>query len=82
MPLPKIRHIQKHLLNCLKVLHCERNWLGLKNFFQDGLEKLTGSWKGWCSIRVNLQYRIVFKWSKDNYAYEVDLTKHYQKAVI
>ena len=64
----------------LKVLHRERSWLGLKNFFGADLEKMKGDWKGWCSLRINDQYRIIFKWGKDNNAYDVDLTKHYQKA--
>ena len=80
LPLPKIKPIAKRLLNKLKVLHRERSWLGLKNFFGTDLEEMKGDWKGWCSIRVNDQYRIIFKWGKDNNAYEVDLTKHYRKA--
>ena len=28
------------------------------------LEKLYGKWKGFYSIRINDQYRIVFKWDK------------------
>lgn len=80
LPLPKIKHIAKRLLNKLKVLHRERSWLGLKQFFRDDLEEMKGDWKGWCSIKVNDQYRIIFQWGKDNRAYEVDLTKHYRKA--
>jgi len=80
LSLPKIKHIAKRLLNKLKVLHRERSWLGLKKFFQDDLEEMKGDWKGWCSLQINDQYRIIFKWGKDNHAYEVDLTKHYQKA--
>ncbi len=79
-PLPKIKPIAKRFHYRLKVLHRERSWQGLKNFFWDDLEKMKGDWKGWCSIRINDQYRIVFKWGKDHHAYEVDLTKHYQKA--
>jgi len=80
LPLPKIKPIAKRLMNKLKVLHRERSWQGLKNFFRDDLEELKGNWKEWCSIKINEQYRIIFKWGKDNHAYEVDLTKHYQKA--
>jgi len=79
LPLPQIRLIAKRLLSKLKVLHRERSWLGLKNFFGDDLEKMKGQWKKWCSIRVNDQYRIIFQWEKDNNAYEVDLTKHYRQ---
>lgn len=30
------------------------------------LEKLTGNLKGYYSIRINDQWRIIFKWQKDN----------------
>ena len=80
LSLPKIKNIAERLLKKLKVLHRERSWQGLKNFFGTDLEAMKGDWKGWCSIRVNDQYRITFKWGEDNNAYEVDLTKHYQKA--
>ena len=33
-------------------------------------EKLKGSKKGWCSIRINEQWRVVFKWAEGN-AYDV-----------
>lgn len=82
LPLPKLEPIAKRLLNRLKVLHRECSWTELKNFFRDDLEKLKGDWKGWCSLRINDQYRIVFQWGKDNHAYEVVLTKHYQKVKI
>jgi len=82
LSLPKIKSIEKRLLIHLKVLHRERSWQELKNFFGDDLERLTGNWKKWCSIRLNKQYRIIFQWSRDNHAHEVDLTKHYKKAVI
>jgi len=78
--LSKIKPIAKRFHHRLKVLHRERSWLGLKNFFGADLEKMKGDWKGWCSLRINDQYRIIFKWGKDNNAYDVDLTKHYQKA--
>jgi proteic killer suppression protein len=80
LSLPKIKHIAKRLLSKLKILHRECSWQGLKNFFQTDLEEMKGNWKEWCSIRINDQYRIIFKWGQDNNAYEVDLTKHYQKA--
>jgi proteic killer suppression protein len=30
-----------------------------------GLEQLKGKWKGWMSIRINSQYRIVFQWVEE-----------------
>jgi toxin HigB-1 len=40
------------------------------------LEALKGNLDGYYSIRVNDQWRIVFKW-KDNNAYEVSLTDYH-----
>ena len=30
------------------------------------LEKLSGNYKGFWSVRINVQWRIVFKWMNDN----------------
>lgn len=40
------------------------------------LEALKGKLKGWHSIRVNDQWRIVFRWHEDT-AYDVDLTDYH-----
>ena len=40
------------------------------------LEKLKGDWRGFWSIRVNQQWRIVFKWS-DGHASEVSITDYH-----
>jgi len=37
------------------------------------LERLKGDRKGQCSIRINEQYRVCFRW-KDGYADEVEIT--------
>jgi len=39
-------------------------------------EKLKGNKKGWCSIRINDQWRVVFKWSNAN-AYDVSITDYH-----
>jgi proteic killer suppression protein len=41
------------------------------------LEPLKGNRKGQHSIRINDQYRICFTWKEEN-AYGVEITKHYQ----
>lgn len=38
-------------------------------------EKLSGKLEGWCSIRVSLQWRLVFRWSNGR-AKEVYLDNH------
>jgi proteic killer suppression protein len=39
-------------------------------------EKLKGNKKGWCSIRINDQWRVIFKWKKGN-AFEVKITDYH-----
>lgn len=40
------------------------------------LEKLSGKLEGFHSIRVNIQWRIVFKWENDN-AFEVQIIDYH-----
>ena len=40
------------------------------------LESLKGDWKGFYSIRINDQWRIVFRW-KDGNAYEVQIVDYH-----
>jgi proteic killer suppression protein len=40
------------------------------------LEGLKGSWKGFYSIRINDQWRIVFRW-KDGNAYDVQIIDYH-----
>jgi proteic killer suppression protein len=39
-------------------------------------EKLKGDMKGWCSIRINEQWKVVFKWAEGN-ACEVKITEYH-----
>ena len=39
-------------------------------------EKLKGNKKGWCSIRINEQWRVIFKWAEKN-AREVTITDYH-----
>ena len=40
------------------------------------LEALGGDWAGFHSIRINRQWRIVFRWENGN-AYEVQITDYH-----
>lgn len=40
------------------------------------LEKLSGKWKDYYSIRINDQWRIVFKW-ENNHSYEVEIIDYH-----
>ena len=42
------------------------------------LRKLEGRLKNYHRIWINKQYRIIFYWGKDNNAYEVEISKHYE----
>ena len=40
-------------------------------------EQLKGNLKGYCSIRINDQFRIIFKF-QDGYAYDVQITDYHR----
>lgn len=40
------------------------------------LEKLSGNFSGFYSIRINNQWRVIFKWENDN-AYEVQIIDYH-----
>jgi toxin HigB-1 len=42
----------------------------------NNFEKLKGDKKGWCSIRINDQWRVVFKWADGN-ARDVTITDYH-----
>lgn len=41
------------------------------------LEALKGDWKGYYSIRINDQWRVVFRWENNN-AYEVQVVDYHR----
>ena len=50
----------------LRMLNNSQNTLDLNIPPSNRLEKLSGNWKNFYSIRVNDQFRIVFKWESGN----------------
>jgi len=50
----------------LRMLNNSQNLADLKIPPSNRLEKLSGDLKGFYSIRVNQQWRIIFKWNKGN----------------
>jgi len=42
----------------------------------NNFEKLKGDKKGWCSIRINDQWRVIFKWKEGN-AGDVTITDYH-----
>ena len=50
----------------LRMLNNSQSLADLKIPLSNRLEKLSGDLKGFYSIRVNQQWRIIFKWNKGN----------------
>jgi len=60
----------------LLVIHAAANENDLRIPPGNHFERLKGDKKGWCSIRINDQWRIIFKWSEGN-AREVTITDYH-----
>jgi proteic killer suppression protein len=68
--------IIRKTLNKLDVLNGAHDLLDLRSPPGNRLEALKGDLSGYYSIRVNDQWRIIFRW-KDGNAYEVQLTDYH-----
>jgi toxin HigB-1 len=73
---PKWKNIQTVALRKLEQLNKSESLLELTVPPHNRLEALRGKWKGYYSIRINKQYRIVFIWEKRN-AYEVEIIDYH-----
>lgn len=62
--------------NKLDLLNAAHDLLDLRSPPGNRLEMLRGDLEGFCSIRVNDQWRLVFRWQGGN-AYEVRLTDYH-----
>ena len=75
-----VRHLPHDMiqktLNKLDVLNGAHDLLDLRSPPGNRLEALRGDLSGFYSIRVNNQWRIIFRW-KDGNAYEVQLTDYH-----
>jgi proteic killer suppression protein len=60
----------------LRMLNNSQNMADLKIPPSNRLEKLSGNWKDFYSIRINDQWRIVFKWDSGN-ASEVEILDYH-----
>lgn len=61
-----MRDFQDVIRDKLKYLHRSRTLLDLMSPPSNRLEKLSGDLKGYHSIRVNRQWRIIFIWEGNN----------------
>ena len=75
-----VRHLPHDIiqktLNKLDVLNGAHDLLDLRSPPGNRLEALRGDFSGYYSIRVNNQWRIIFRWQDGN-AYEVQLTDYH-----
>jgi len=62
--------------NKLLIIHAATNEEDLNIPPGNRFEKLKGDKKGWCSIRINDQWRVVFKWEDGN-ARDVSITDYH-----
>lgn len=60
----------------LQMLDAARNWNDLKIPPNNRPEHLSGNLKGYSSIRINSQWRVLFKW-EGNHAYEVQIIDYH-----
>ncbi|OGU10683.1 MAG: plasmid maintenance system killer family protein [Ignavibacteria bacterium GWB2_35_12] len=68
--------IQKVGRRKLRMLNNSQNLQDLKILPSNSLEKLSGRFKDYYSIRINLQWRVVFRWNNSN-AEEVIIIDYY-----
>lgn len=68
--------ITKRALRKLDVLNGAHELIDLRSPPGNRLEALTGDWRGYHSIRVNEQWRLVFRWEENN-VHDVNLTDYH-----
>ena len=76
----RVKHIPGEIQEAgrrkLRMLNNSQNIADLKIPPSNRLEKLKGNLKDYYSIRINDQWRIVFKWNNSN-AYEVEIIDYH-----
>jgi len=60
----------------LLIINAATNKKDLSNPTSNRFERLKGNKKDWCSIRINDQWRIVFRWLQGN-AHDVTITDYH-----
>jgi len=68
--------IERQALKRLKILDVAKNLEALAIFPSNRLEGLKGNRKGQCSIRINKQWRICFRWD-DGGATDVEIIDYH-----
>jgi len=68
--------IQNTARRKLRMINNSQNINDLRVPPANHLEKLSGNYSGFHSIRINDQWRIIFKWENDN-AFEVEIVDYH-----
>lgn len=68
--------IQRSALRKLYLVDSARDLRDLRSPPSNHLEKLCGDYRGKYSIRINRQWRLVFRW-KGGHAYEVEIVDYH-----
>ena len=68
--------IQNTARRKLRMINNSQNINDLRVPPANRLEKLSGNYSGFHSIRINDQWRIIFKWENDN-AFEVEIVDYH-----
>ncbi len=61
--------IESALKRKLEIIHVAEGECDLRVPPGNRFEHLSGNLKGWCSVRVNKQYRLIFKWDEKEASY-------------
>lgn len=72
----RLRSIESQLAKRLQILDSAPNTAALAGLPSNHFESLKGDRKGQCSIRVNMQWRLCFRFQGEH-AYEVDLVDYH-----
>jgi toxin HigB-1 len=68
--------VQEVGLRRLRLIHYAANLHDIQHVPGNRFEKLKGRLKGYYSISINMQWRVIFKW-KNNNAYEVEIIDYH-----
>ncbi len=73
---PRFRSIERVARRKLLQIHAATELSSLRVPPGNRLEALKGDREGWCSIRVNDQWRVCFRWQDDG-AYQVEIVDYH-----
>ena len=73
---PRFKAIERQALRRLAFLNAATSLDDLRYPPSNRFEKLRGDLKGFYSLRINIQWRLCFKW-QDGHAYEVEIVDYY-----